>query len=83
MALELINPSQYNGHSKHPAEDGTVRIVKSASIIPCAHSKTGWVDIYIYFEDGQRFYSASPSVRGAKQIFAFQCQSGAKWQEKI
>ena len=80
--LYLQNPEKYKGYSKHPAEDNTVRQVKEAIISPCKHSNTGWVELEIYFSDGERYFSSSPSIRGAKLQFAFQVKKNSKWYLK-
>ena len=80
--LYLQNPEQYKGYSKHPAEDKTIRQVKEATISPCKHSKRGWVQLQIYFSDGERYFSSSASVRGAKLQFAFQVKKNSKWYLK-
>lgn len=38
-----------------------------------------WYDLKIVFEDGHIFEDSSASIRGCKQIFAFQCSAGSKW----
>lgn len=78
--LSLVEPSKYSGYSKHPSADNTIRKVSGATITPIKTSTTGWVTLEIMFEDGERFSGASPSARGAKQMFAFQCSNGSKWQ---
>ena len=80
--LYLQNPERYKGYSKHPAEDKTIRQVKEATISPLKHSNKGWVELEIYFSDGERHFSSSPSVRGAKLQFAFQVKKNSKWLPK-
>lgn len=80
--FSLVGAEQFEGFSKHPAEDNIVRKVKEATIKPIEHSSTGWVNLEIIFNDGERFSGSSPSVRGAKQMFAFQCRKGSKWEAK-
>ena len=78
--LSLVEPSKYSGYSKHPSADNTIRKVRGATITPIKTSTTGWVTLEINFEDGERFSGASPSARGAKQMFAFQCSKGSIWR---
>ena len=80
--LYLQNPERYKGYSKHPAEDKTIRQVKEATISPCKHSNTGWVELHIYFSDGERYFDSSASVRGAKLQFAFLINKNSKWLPK-
>ncbi len=80
--FSLVDAERFEGFSKHPAADNTVRKVKEATIKPIEYSSTGWVYLEIQFNDGERFIGSSPSVRGAKQMFAFQCRKGSKWEAK-
>ncbi len=78
--LSLENPENYEGYWKHPAEDNKLRKVKKATITPCQWSETGWVNLEIIFEGNKkRFSKSSPSIKGAIQIFAFQCRKGSRW----
>ena len=79
--LVLQNPEKYSGYSKHPAKDKTIRQVKEAIIQSCRHLE-GWVTLEICFTDGEKYYDSSPSVRGAKQQFAFLIKKGSKWLPK-
>lgn len=80
-AVLILNDAEnYTGYSEHPVIDATVRKVVKADISPCETlGDNGWVMLRIYFEDGVRFSASSPSIKGAKQKFAFQCRKGAKW----
>ena len=78
--MELLEPRDYKGFCKHPIIDNTKRVVVKATITPSDCPKS-WFELQIYFEDGEYFYTSSPSVRGAKQCFAFQCGAGSKWTD--
>ena len=75
--MVLKNPKKYKGYSKHPLEDNTIRQVIKATILP---SNTTGFDLRILFEDGVKLYDWSPTIIGAKQIFAFHIETGAKWE---
>ncbi|WP_296938342.1 hypothetical protein [uncultured Dysgonomonas sp.] len=76
--MTLLNPEQYTGYAKHPTQDKTLRKVVNSSIRKCEHMSQ-WYEIRIEFEGGKIFYSSSGSIKGCKQIFAFQCKAGSKW----
>ncbi|MFT0294379.1 hypothetical protein [Bacteroides thetaiotaomicron] len=76
--LQLLTPEKYKGYACHPAEDRTTRQVVNATIERCA-DMNHWYDLKIVFEDGHIFEDSSASIRGCKQIFAFQCSAGSKW----
>lgn len=76
--MKLKNPENYKGYWCHPTQDNNIYQVLKAEISePQRH---GWVRIQIWFEKDKHFSTHSPSIRGAKQFFAFQCKSGSKWE---
>ncbi len=79
QGLKLIQPETYKGYCAHPTADNTRRPVIEAMIKRSYRS--GGYDLEIFFTEGKSFYRWSPSVRGAKQCFAFQCRAGSKWEE--
>lgn len=79
--LLLLNPEKYKGYACHPTEDKTVRQVLSATITR-ATDMNCWYDIEIVFEGDHVFESSSATIKGCKQIFAFQCSAGSKWENE-
>lgn len=77
--LLLLNPEKYKGYACHPVEDKTIRQVLSATITRATYMNS-WYNIEIIFEGGHVFGSSSSSIKGCKQIFAFQCSAGSKWK---
>lgn len=81
--LILLNPDKYKGYACHPTEDKAIRWVLNATITRCTYM-SNWYNIEIIFEEGRVFSSSSSSIKGCKQIFAFQCSAGSKWgKEKL
>jgi len=78
----LKNPEKYQGFAKHPTEDKTIRKVVKATITKCKHLSS-WYDLKIEFEGGFIFLNSSGSIRGCKQMFAFQCSAGSKWVNQV
>ena len=78
LAMELLNPEKYKGFYTHPCKEKTIYCVVSASIKP--DHMTSCYLLSIYFENGKHFFTWSPSIKGAKQCFAFQCSKGSKWR---
>lgn len=79
--LLLLNPRQYKGYACHPTEDKTIRRVLNATITRYTY-RSSWYNIEIVFEEGHVFSSSSSSIKGCKQIFAFQCSAGSKWEKE-
>ena len=77
MKKTLRNPERYKGHWTHPINDKSTYQVIGATITPTFPG--AWHLLEIQFEGGKKFMKASPSERGAKQIFAYQCSGGSKW----
>lgn len=76
----LIAPNEYKGYAAHPTLDKTIRQVIKATITRCTHLSC-WYDLKIEFENYKIFTSSSGSIKGCKQIFAFQCKAGSKWEQ--
>lgn len=76
--LTLLNPEKYKGNSSHPSLDKVIRQVSKATIERDTHLMC-WYILIIEFEDGKVYRDSSGSIRGCKQIFAFQCKAGSKW----
>lgn len=77
--LTLLNPEKYRGYASHPTEDKTIRQVLSASIERDTYLNN-WYFIEIVFEGEHIFESASCTIKGCKQMFAFQCSAGSNWE---
>lgn len=79
--LLLLNPEKYKGYACHPTEDKTIRRVLNATITRVTYMNH-WYNIEIVFEGDHVFESSSATIRGCKQIFAFQCSAGSKWENE-
>lgn len=80
MNLQLKYPEKYKAFiRKYGILGDEKHQIKSATITPCLIA-SGF-DIRINFIDGKYSYDYSPTVRGAKQSFAFVSEPKSKWIE--
>lgn len=81
--LELKNPERYKGVYLPYSQGGGTSQVLKAIIKPAKHpANSTWVELEIFFENGVKWFDSSPSITGAKMLFALRCGTKSKWEVK-